>query len=57
MSQHVTITIKVAYDEASPLDDLELRLYEEIDYAVGRGLLTPSGEEIIEEFDIKVEVE
>lgn len=55
MAQHVTITVKVAYDETSvSKENLELLLHEEIDSAIARGLLSPTMEEIVEEFDVNV---
>ena len=59
MAKKVTITIELEYDEASisDADRLEYHLHEEVDRAIGSGFVTPTGEEIVESFDISIEVE
>lgn len=59
MAKHVSITIKVTYDETSTEEDSgRFAYYLEggIDSAIGMGMLSPSGEEIIKDFEIDVTV-
>jgi len=54
MASHVTITIKVAYDEAAFVPG-ETDLAREISRAIGDGMLSPSRDEIIEDFSVEIE--
>ena len=54
MAKHITITIKVAYDEVTVDDKTLWGLEQEIDRAVENGMLSPSGEEEVEEFSVEV---
>lgn len=53
-----TITIVVNYDEAtvSDRDSFEMNLEREVDRMVENGMLSPTGEEIVDEFSVDVEV-
>ena len=50
------ITIKVCYDESTvgSSDELEMALERELDRCIQDGLLTPSGEEIVDEYSMEV---
>lgn len=52
--EHYTITIKVAYDETTTPDHLEARLYDRVTEAISEGLLTPTYEEVVDEYSIRV---
>lgn len=57
--KRATITVKIAYDEATVSDPLQLKmaLEQEIHHQVGDGLLTPTGEEIVDEWDVEITVD
>lgn len=52
----VRIVLDVEYDESTVRDpeDLIMGLEREIDRAVNEGFLTPSGEEVINQFDTDI---
>lgn len=54
---HIRITIDIVYDETSIFDEEELMrdLRRGVDRAVQRGLLTPSLEEIVDEYTVNID--
>jgi len=50
------ITIKVCYDESTvdSEDELEMALERGVDQCIQNGLLSPSGEEIVDEYSMEV---
>ncbi len=57
MPMRIKITIEVDYDEATVTSEerLVLALEREVDRAIQEGLLTPSGEEVVDGFTAIVE--
>lgn len=52
----VRIVLDVDYDESSvrDQDDLVMALEREVERVIGDGMLTPSGEEIVDSYDFTV---
>lgn len=60
MTKHVTITITVTYDDSTVEEDsgrFAYHLESSVDSAVGMGMLSPSGEEVVKDFEIDVSVD
>ena len=53
----LTITISVNYDESTiyDIDQLIMNVEANIDRAIGDGMLSGSNDEIVDEFEVKVE--
>jgi len=54
---NVTITIKVNYDETTvdSNDEILMLLEHEVDRHVGDGMLTPTGDEVVNTYAIEIE--
>tara|TARA_R110002020_G_C16038338_1_gene753494 strand:+ start:506 stop:739 length:234 start_codon:yes stop_codon:yes gene_type:complete len=51
----IRLILTVHYDEATTDNNLESLLEQEVTYAIGNNLLTPSGNEIVDEWNLDVE--
>ena len=56
MAQVYKITMVVHYDEATLSDNHDYFLEKEMFRCIGDGMLSPSGEEIVDEYSLDVEL-